>query len=127
MVQIVLFAHSGPAKAPLNQTLGNIMKITVYRQACCSQDDQLGPLEAEYNIGVDTTISSLIQDVAKSNFLQFSSSHNRITGEIDGKEIVVVFSQHFTNNRQPEFKVSPSALAIELLNDKEMSFHFRHS
>ncbi|WP_129212775.1 hypothetical protein [Crenobacter cavernae] len=102
------------------------MKITVYRQACCSQDDQLGPLEAEYNIGADTTFSSLIQDVVKSNFLQFSSSHNRITGEIDGKEMVVVFCQHITNNRQPEFKISPSTSAIDLLNDKKLSFYFRH-
>jgi len=102
------------------------MKITVYRQACCSQDDQLGPLKAEFNIGANTTISSFIQDVVKSNFLQFSSSHNRITGEIDGKEIVVVFSKNFTNNRQPEFKVSPGTPAIDLLNEKEISFYFRH-
>ena len=102
------------------------MKITVYRQACCSQDDQLGPLEAEFSIGANTNISSFIQEVVKSNFLQFSSSHNRITGEIDGKGIVVVFSQHFTNYRQPEFQVSPSTPAIDLLNDKEISFYFRH-
>jgi hypothetical protein len=102
------------------------MKITVLRQACCSQDDQAGPLEAEYNIETDTTFSALVQEIVKSSFLQFSSTHNRITGEVDGKEIVEVFSPYGANVRQPEFKVTPSTPVVDLLSGKILSFHFRH-
>jgi hypothetical protein len=67
------------------------MKITVHRQACCSQDDQCGPLEAEYVIEADATFSSLIEIIIKSGFLQFSSTHNRISGEADNKRLVEIF------------------------------------
>ena len=102
------------------------MKITVHRQACCSQDDQVGPLEAEFSIDADTTFSSLIQEIVKSGFLQFSSTHNRITGDVEGKGLVEVFSPYSANPKPPEFKENPSASAVELLGEKVLSFHFRH-
>ena len=102
------------------------MKLTVHREACCSQDDQAGPLEAEYRIEADTKFSSLIEQIIKSHFLQFSSTHNRITGEVDGKQLVEVFSPYGVNAREPEFIASPGASVCELVGSKILSFHFRH-
>lgn len=102
------------------------MKITVHRQACCSQDDQIGELEAEFSIAPDATISSLVEEIVKSGFLQFSSSHNRITGEVEDKALVDVFSPHSVNPKQPEFKVNPRATVVELLGENILSFRFRH-
>ena len=102
------------------------MEITVHRQACCSQDDQCGPLEAEYSIEADAAFSSLIQEIVKSGFLQFSSTHNRISGEVDSKGLVEIFSPYGPNARQPEFNVSPSERAVDFLNGKILSFRFRH-
>lgn len=102
------------------------MKITVHREACCSQDDQVGPLEAEYDIETDTTFSSLIEVIIKSRFLQFSSTHNRISGEVDGEELVEIFSPYSANARQPAFMTNPSASAVELVGERILSFYFRH-
>jgi hypothetical protein len=102
------------------------MKITVHRQACCSQDDQCGPLEAEYSIESDASFSSLIQEIIKSGFLQFSSTHNRISGEVDNKKLVEIFSAYSPNAKQPEFDVAPGARATDLLSGKILSFRFRH-
>ena len=102
------------------------MKITVHRQACCSQDDQIGELEAEFSIAPDTTFSSLVQEIVKSCFLQFSSTHNRITGEVEGEGFVEVFSPYTVSPKQPEFKVYPSTSVVELLGEKVLCFRFRH-
>ena len=102
------------------------MKITVHRQACCSQDDQCGSLEAEYSIEADTTFSSLIHEIVKSGFLQFSSTHDQISGEVDGKWLVEVFSPYGPNARQPEFNASANMRTVELPSGKTLSFRFRH-
>ena len=102
------------------------MRITVHRQACCSQDDQCGPLEAEYNIEADTAFSSLIHEIVKSRFLQFSSTHDQLSGEVDGKWLVEVFSPYGPNARQPEFNASAHMRAVELLSGRILSFRFRH-
>lgn len=68
------------------------MKITVHRQACCPQDDQCGPLEAEYSIEPDASFSSLIQEIIKAGFLQFSFTHDRLSGEVDNKWLVEIFT-----------------------------------
>ena len=84
----------------------------------------MGSLEAEFSINADATFSSLVQEIVKSGFLQFSATHNRITGEVEGKGLVEVFSPHSANPKQPDFKENPSASAIELLGEKVLSFRF---
>ena len=108
----------------LNSNIRCRMKITVHRQACCSQDDQIGELEAEFSIAPDATFSSLVQEIVKSGFLQFSSTHNRKTGEIEGKGLVEVFSPYSVNPKPPEFKVNPSTSVVELLGENVLSFRF---
>lgn len=85
------------------------MKITVHRQACCPQDDQCGPLEAEYSIEPDASFSSLIQEIIKAGFLQFSSTHDRLSGEVDNKWLVEISSPYGPSVRQPEFAVASDA------------------
>jgi hypothetical protein len=86
----------------------------------------LGPLEADYKIRPETTLSSLVQDIIQSRFLQFSSSHNRITGEVSGVEIVEIFSPHSPKPRSPEFKANPSACVTDVVGEKSLSFRFKH-
>lgn len=101
------------------------MKITVHRQACCSQDDQVGPLEAEFHIDTNASFASLIQEIVQSGFLQFSSTHSRITGEVDGRGLVEVYSPDGASPKLPEFTVNPSTAVIELLGESVLAFYFR--
>ena len=66
------------------------MKIRVARQACCAADDQVGPLDTVYRVEANASLSDLIKEIAQSGFLHFSSTHDRITGEFDGKRLVEV-------------------------------------
>lgn len=54
------------------------MKIEVTRQACCSQDDQLGPLSISIEIDEAATIQSLAKEIGEAKFLQFSGTHSVI-------------------------------------------------
>lgn len=60
------------------------MEVRVIREACCAADDQLGPLEAVYRLEDGATISDLLEQIRSSRFLQFSSTHDRLSGEVDG-------------------------------------------
>lgn len=55
------------------------MQVHVMRDACCSQDDQLGPLENTYSLPSGATVMDLVRAVVDSQFLQFSSTHRCIT------------------------------------------------
>ncbi|MEC5385713.1 hypothetical protein VVD49_08260 [Uliginosibacterium sp. H3] len=102
------------------------MKITVLRQACCAQDDQAGPLDMQFSIEPDATLASLIQEIARSGFLQYSSSHNRLTGEVDDIALVEVFSPWSVDAKPPEFRIDPQTSALALLDGKTLFFNFRH-
>ena len=100
------------------------MKIQVLREACCAQDDQLGPLEATYEIRSDATIGDLVSTVVESRFLQYSSSHTSLVGLARGRQVVRVFSPFYTQNRSPEFAVHPADLVSALVADQPMEFRF---
>ena len=103
------------------------MKVTIFREACCYQDDQVGPLDAEFIVEANETFFSLIQKIINSGFLQFTSSHSRITGEIDERDLVEIFSTYDEKAGQIEFKVNPNTPAVDLLNEKVLSFYFHHA
>jgi hypothetical protein len=69
--------------------------VRVLRDACCAQDDQLGPLETTYDVRPDATLRDFVTSVADSGFLQYSASHTSMLGFIDGKEFVRVFSPYY--------------------------------
>lgn len=98
--------------------------ITVSRDACCAQDDQLGPLKATYELETDATLADLVAAVTRSKFLQFSSSHTTLNGAFGGTPVVRVFSESYLPGRAPEFKAPPTTLVRELLAQGPMTFRF---
>ena len=100
------------------------VNIQVLRQACCAADDQLGPLTADYSIATDAPLSELIEQIRASRFLQFSSTHNRISGEANGQRLVDVFS---SEGPPPVFHVSPSMPVSTAVGDHMLSFRFLQS
>lgn len=100
------------------------MQVLVLRDACCAQDDQLGPLDASFNVSLNTTLGELISAVVESNFLQFSSSHVTLQGEVDGTAVVRVFSSFYLNGKDAEFFVSADQLASTIVGVSYLRFRF---
>lgn len=61
------------------------MRIEVTREACCSQDDQLGPLTLQIELAEESVIWELARKIGEANFLQFSSPRNVIDAYCAGK------------------------------------------
>lgn len=80
------------------------MNIVVRREAFRFQDDQIGPLEAEFCIEDGATFASFIDEVVASGFLQYSSTHDPLTGETDGRALVEVFGPAGARFRSPELR-----------------------
>lgn len=93
------------------------------RQACCAADDQMGPLEASYTLAQDATLADLVERIRASKFLQFSSTHNRLSGEVDGVCVVEVFAGW---GRAPQFHVGPQARVDSVIGWRPLDFFFRH-
>ena len=100
------------------------MQIQVLREACCAQDDQLGPLEAIYGVRSDTTLRELIATIVESRFLQYSSSHVALQAEVVGTPVVRVFSPLHSNNRTAEFFASPGQLVEGVVGKNPLQFRF---
>jgi hypothetical protein len=98
------------------------MKVRVFRQACCAADDQVGPLDAEYEIQDNKPLSYLIELISASRFLQFSSTHNQISGEIAGKSIVEMYPHGGT---PPVFHANPNEPVSSVIGTQTLHFHFR--
>jgi hypothetical protein len=99
------------------------MKIQVFRQACCAADDQIGPLEAEYEIQDSKPLSDLIDLISVSGFLQFSSTHNHICGEIAGKSIVEMYPH---GGKRPVFHANPNESVSSLIGNQALYFRFHN-
>ena len=100
------------------------MRLTVFRDACCAQDDQLGPLEATYEIKQSTTIGELVAVVVGSRFLQYSGSHVSLVAFAGDRPLARVFSAHHVPDRSPEFNVPSTALVTDLVGDQALHFRF---
>ena len=100
------------------------MHVRVLRDACCAQDDQLGPLEATYELGPNATLREFVANVVDSGFLQYSGTHTSLVGFIEGKEFVRVFSPYYCNGRVSEFLVGPDQLAGDALGERGVDFRF---
>lgn len=66
------------------------MRIEIFRQACCAADDQSGKLETVYEVNSGTTLEALIQKICLSDFLQYSSTNDRLSVEVDGRKLAEV-------------------------------------
>lgn len=100
------------------------LDIQVTRQACCSADDQAGPLQAVYAVDKHCTIADLVERIRASKFLQFSSTHNRLSGLVQGACVVEVFAGW---GRKPEFHVDPAASVGSVIGLHTLDFCFLHA
>jgi len=95
------------------------MKVLITRTACCSQDDQLGPLDIQLEVNEDATFEELMQKIIKINFLQYSSSDHMV-GIVGSKKIVEIFLRQ----ERVVFHTEKDNLAKDLINGSELSFYF---
>ena len=100
------------------------MNVRVQREACCAQDDQLGPLEATYDLHPNATLREFVARVVDSGFLQYSPTHTSMVGFIEGKQFVRVFSPYYCDSRPSEFLVGPEQLTATVLRDGTVAFRF---
>ncbi len=103
------------------------LEIRVGRDACCAQDDQLGPLEATYSFAPNATLADLVRVVAASKFLQYSSSHTTLTGFIGQTAFVRVFSASHLPDRSPEFLTDGDAPLATAVAAGTVEFRFNAS
>ena len=100
------------------------MKFEVHRQACCSQDDQLGPLDQTFELPDQASVGELVDAVAGSRFLQFSSTHTMLICRVAGRDIATVFSPYLGLRRAPVFAVAPDTPVRSLASDNAIEFVF---
>jgi hypothetical protein len=100
------------------------VRVRVLREACCAQDDQLGPLDATYDVRSGATIDDLVSAIVGSRFLQYSSSHTSLVGSVRGRPFVRVFSSHYEPGRVSEFLVPSTELVATVVGDHPIEFRF---
>lgn len=100
------------------------MEVRVLREACCAQEDQLGPLEARYVVSADASFEELVAMIRASRFLQYSSSHTTLQGEVAGVPVVRVFNPHGATDTEARFHVPASRSVAEVVQGRPLSFRF---
>lgn len=100
------------------------MKFHVSRQACCAQDDQIGPLELVYELGAEATLQDLTEAVIRSGFLQFTSTHSVMVGEVGNDALVRVSDAHFGHAQGPQYLRAADILVRNLIGPGELHFRF---
>lgn len=100
------------------------MKVRVLREACCAQDDQVGPLDANFEVPADGGFGDLVAQIQKSRFLQYSASHVILQGEVAGAPVVKIFSPYYANNKPAEFYASAGQTVSSVLGANALEFRF---
>lgn len=100
---------------------GAVVRVHVTREACCAADDQVGPLDAVFELEAEATLATLVARIAGSGFLQFSSTHTCLTGEVGGVALVAVTN----DGAAPRFSVDPQAQLVDVLRGRVLHFGFR--
>lgn len=102
------------------------MKIMVRRQACCAQDDQFGPLEAEYEVDERCRLDEFLDAIERSGFLQFSSTHARMSCWIGGRKVGTVFGPGHLVRRKPWHAIDPASPVRDLASKGMVEFVFEN-
>ena len=100
------------------------MKIAVHREACCSQDDQLGPLDMAFELDGECRLDAFLAAVMGARFLQFSSSHTEMSCRVAGQEVARVFSPYAAPQQATAFVAAPDALVHSLAPHGAIEFVF---
>lgn len=98
--------------------------VRVTREACCSQDDQAGPLEATYSLDDDATVDELVRKIIASGFLQYSSTNTSMVGVFGDERFVRVFSPYQFPGREPEFVAHKDDKVASAEKGRSVSFWF---
>jgi hypothetical protein len=99
------------------------MRIEITRDACCAQDDQIGPLEMIFEIDPEALLRDLVTIVANAGFLQYSSSHVTMVGVAGKTEIARISSPYYTK-KEPEYLLSQELSISEVLKNGQIHFQF---
>jgi hypothetical protein len=100
------------------------VQVTVLREACCAQDDQLGPLEATYETKQSTTLGEFLAAIVESRFLQYSASHASLVAFVGDRPLARVFSAYYSPGRSAEFSVPSTSLVTDLVGNQAVHFRF---
>lgn len=95
------------------------MNIDVIRQACCAQDDSLGPLSLIVELNERSTIQDLARSIGEAKFLQFSGTHNIIYAWAGGTKLFSIPAPG-VNNNAVEYFVDKTDLAIAYVKAKSV-------
>ncbi|MGG2096935.1 hypothetical protein ABFY41_04950 [Acinetobacter haemolyticus] len=96
------------------------MIVHIIREACCSQDDQLGPLEIQLECDENSTLEQVINEICRVKFLQYSSSHNHMIGRIDDQKIVEILLL----KEEIIFHIYKDSLVRNLITESGLRFSF---
>lgn len=99
------------------------MIVHIIREACCSQDDQLGPLEIQLEFEENVTLEQVIKEICTVKFLQYSSSHNHMLGRADDQKIVEILLPQ----EEIIFHIQKDNLVKNLMAESGFSFSFINS
>lgn len=99
------------------------MIVHIIREACCSQDDQLGPLEIQLEFDENATLEQVIKEICRLKFLQYSSSHNHMIGRTDDQKIVEILLPQ----EEVIFHLQKDSLVKKLITENGLSFSFINS
>ena len=101
------------------------MKIEVHREACCFQDDQMGPLDQSFELPDASTLADFLDAVASSRFLQYSSTHVTMDCHIGGQVVAAVSSPSLLWRPAPVFTTPPQTPMRQIAVDGKAEFIFQ--
>lgn len=99
------------------------MIVHIIREACCSQDDQLGPLEIQLEFDENATLEQIIKEICRVKFLQYSSSHNHMIGRTGDQKIVEILLPQ----EEIIFHLQKDSSVKDLIAESELNFSFINS
>jgi hypothetical protein len=84
----------------------------------------MGPLDQTFELPDRCSVRDLVDAVAGSRFLQFSSTHTTLISRISGKEVATVFSPYMEPRRDTVFAVPPETVVRSIAVDNTVDFGF---
>lgn len=77
-----------------------------------------------YELDADATLQELSEAIIKSGFLQFTSTHAVMVGEVGKEALVRVFGPHPRQHQSPQYLKAAAGLARNLIGAGELHFRF---
>ena len=103
----------------ISYRLRNNYEIAYYKNCCCSQDDQQGPLKIQLKVNDDLVFDDLVKNIIEINFLQYSSSDHMV-GIVGNRKLVEVFLR----DRSVILHTEKKALVKNLITRNVLDFYF---